>query len=141
MVGEKAEVMATACTLALRLAALRCAEPRDVRLGAVERLRLAHADDLLLHTRRSRRRPSRASARKARRARRAKEVVIASMTGMIVKLTSASGRLSSSMAMMMPIRLKSEPSKLRQPCESNWLMRVHIVDDAAHQVADGGRSK
>lgn len=46
--GEKAEVMPTAATLASRLAALRPAEALDVLLGAVERLRLAHADDLLL---------------------------------------------------------------------------------------------
>ena len=52
MTGGNAEVMPTAETLASRLAALRSRNFCDVDVGAVERLRLAHADDLLLQVRR-----------------------------------------------------------------------------------------
>ena len=51
MAGEKAEVIATACTLASRLAALRRLNLGDVLLGSVERLGLAHAGNVLLRPR------------------------------------------------------------------------------------------
>ena len=66
------------------------AELGDVLLGAVERLRLAHAGDLFLQARRSRRRPSRAAVRKAAAGPAGEAEVVSSITGMIRKQARAS---------------------------------------------------
>ena len=119
MAGAKADVMATACTLAVRLAAF-CARKRFT-LSAVRPKACASRMPVI-----SRSRPAVTSptvsrvVRKARRARRAKNAVVASITGMTRKLASASMGSSSSIAIRMPIRLNSAPTSCVTPPLSSW---------------------
>ena len=116
IVGAKAAVTTTAATFASRLARFRS---RKRAIFASMRLN-AWASRMPLIS-------SWISAvtspvvsrvmRKARRASREKTEVARKMSGITVKLTSASGTFNSSIARTIPINPNSEPSNWVRPCD------------------------
>jgi hypothetical protein len=119
MAGAKAEVIATAWTFAARFAALRS---RKRSMFVWVRLKACASRTPVI----SSCKPAVTSPTVSRvvlnalLARRAKKTLVSNMIGMIAKHTSASLQSRTSIAITIPMRLKSDPSSWVRPCERSW---------------------